>query len=243
MRAYTSLVGHILGSHPEIDGYYEMHRAYMFADDLARQAAQFAAHDAVKPGSRWLFDKLLHNDYTLNLDLPGLADAAIFIALRPPEPTLRSIVALFAQKYREDPYATPAGATAYYIARLGALAAFAADHPRRFYYFDADMARDDTPRLLAALGRWLQLATPLAETYRTFSQTGRAGAGDSSARLSTGHVVRTAHPSPALALDPALQQQATAAYQHCRARIIAHAIESITLETACPTQRVPHGNA
>ena len=39
MRAYTSLVGHILGSHPEIDGYYEMHRSYVLADDLDRQLA------------------------------------------------------------------------------------------------------------------------------------------------------------------------------------------------------------
>ena len=28
MRAYTSLAGHILGSHPQINGYYEMHLGY-----------------------------------------------------------------------------------------------------------------------------------------------------------------------------------------------------------------------
>lgn len=243
MRAYTSLVGHILGSHPEIDGYYEMHRAYRFADDLERQARQFAAHDAVKPASRWLFDKLLHNDYTLNLALPELADATILIALRAPEPTLKSIVALFAHKNQDDLYADPAGATAYYIARLHALAAFAAQHPRRFYAFDAETIRSDTPRLLAGLGRWLHLATPLAETYRTFSQTGMAGAGDSSPALAAGRVVRTENRHPAIALDPALVQKAAAAYQHCRAQLLAHAAESVILETARPTQHAPRGSA
>jgi hypothetical protein len=28
MRAFTSLAGHILGSHPQINGYYEMHISY-----------------------------------------------------------------------------------------------------------------------------------------------------------------------------------------------------------------------
>jgi hypothetical protein len=28
MRALTSLAGHILGSHPQINGYYEMHLGY-----------------------------------------------------------------------------------------------------------------------------------------------------------------------------------------------------------------------
>ncbi|MCA1978318.1 MAG: hypothetical protein LDL19_03695, partial [Thiobacillus sp.] len=179
MRAYTSLLGHVLGSHPEIDGYYEMHRSYAQADDLDRQLAHYAAHDALKPTGRMLFDKLLHNDYTLNLALPELADAAILTTLRAPAATLPSIVALFADKRRDDPYATPAGAAGYYVDRLAALADFATRHPRRYFYFDADTLLGGTPRLFAALERWLGLASPLAGEYRRFARTGVAGAGDS----------------------------------------------------------------
>jgi len=34
MRAFTSLAGHILGSHPRINGYYEMHISYEDASAL-----------------------------------------------------------------------------------------------------------------------------------------------------------------------------------------------------------------
>lgn len=220
MRAYTSLLGHVLGSHPEIDGYYEMHRAYALADDLDRQLAHYAAHDPLKPAGRLLFDKLLHNDYTLNLALPGLADAILLLALRPPAATLPSIVALFADKHRDDPYATPAGATGYYVDRLAALAGFARHHPRRYHYFDADTLLADTPRLFAALQRWLGLAVPLGTDYQRFSQTGVAGAGDSSPILATGRIQSARTPPP---FDPALLARAEAAYRDCRAQLAAHA--------------------
>jgi hypothetical protein len=229
MRAYTSLVGHILGSHPEIDGYYELHRGYLTADDLEQQRAQYAEHDRLKPGSRYLFDKLLHNDYALNLALPELADAVVLVALRPPEPTLKSIVALFARKPGEDPYATPTGAARYYLDRLAALADFSARHAGRTRYFDAPLIRDDPPRLLAALARWLALATPLSERYRTFSRTGVAGAGDSSPALAGGRVLRETPPPPEVALDPSLLRQAEAAYRDCRARLIANAADAVLM--------------
>lgn len=224
MRAYTSLLGHVLGSHPEIDGYYEMHRAYVLADDLDRQLAQYAAHDALQPGGRLLFDKLLHNDYTLNLALPALADATVLVALRPPAATLPSIVALFAQKDRDDPYATPEGATGYYLGRLAALAGFAARHPGRFRYFDADTLLADTPRIFAALERWLGLGTPLTTDYRLFAHTGIAGAGDSSPALASGRIQRASPPAP---FDPVLLMRADAAYRDCRAQLIARAAESV----------------
>lgn len=223
MRAYTSLVGHILGSHPEIDGYYELHRAYLRADDLERQLAQYAEHDTPKPASRYLFDKLLHNDYALNLALPELADARVLLALRPPEPTLRSILALFAGKPREDYYATPEGAAGYYVDRLAALADFAARYPGRYRYFDAPLIRDDPPRLLAVLAGWLGLSSPLSERYEKFAKTGVVGAGDSSPALVEGRILRRTPSPPEAAIGTELLEQAEAAYRDCRARLIARA--------------------
>ncbi len=190
MRAYTSLVGHLLGSHPEIDGYYEMHQSYASAEDLARQAQRYAEQHSLKPGGRYLFDKLLHNDYTLALEQLDPDRTIVLMALRPPEPTLKSIVSLFARKPGDDPYADPIGAATYYIERLHALAAFGQQYPRRFYYFDAALIRTDTERVLAALGAWLQLGSPLAERYQSFARTGVAGAGDSSPAIASGRVVR-----------------------------------------------------
>jgi hypothetical protein len=48
MRAFTSLAGHILGSHPQINGYYEMHISYEDASALERQLEVFRQGDVLK---------------------------------------------------------------------------------------------------------------------------------------------------------------------------------------------------
>ncbi len=226
MRAYTSLLGHILGSHPEIDGYYEMHRSYASDADLEQQAQEFTQREHPKPSSRYLFDKLLHNDYTLNLALPELDDAVILLALRQPEPTLKSIIGLFANKHRDDLYASPVGATAYYVERLHALADFSQQQPQRYYYFDAERICSDPRPLLDVLGQWLQLESPLLERYQLFTQTGVARKGDSSPTIAAGRIIPQADRHPDIVLDPALLQQATQAYRHCRQQLAAHAINA-----------------
>ena len=228
MRAYTSLVGHLLGSHPEIDGYYEMHQSYASVEDLARQAQRYAEQHSPKPGSRYLFDKLLHNDYTLALEQLDPDRTTVLMALRPPEPTLKSIVSLFAHKPGNDPYADPTGAATYYIERLHALAAFGQQYPRRFYYFDAALIRTDTARVLAALGAWLQLGSPLTEHYQSFARTGLAGAGDSSPAIASGRVIRAETSYSGIVLDAESLRQAQAAYQNCRRQLVEHARESLT---------------
>jgi hypothetical protein len=58
MRAYTSLAGYILGSHPQINGYYEMHLGYEEPAALDRQLAAFRHDEALKPGTRFKFARL-----------------------------------------------------------------------------------------------------------------------------------------------------------------------------------------
>lgn len=224
MRAYTSLLGHILGSHPQINGYYELHQSYESAQDLARQEHAYTRHDTLKPGSRYLFDKLLHNDYTLNLQLAELHDAHILLALRQPEAALKSILHLFANKATNNLYACPAAATRYYIERLAKLAAFARQHPQRYHYFDAELIRTDTGNLLATLGEWLQLVTPLSADYQRFSKTGVAGAGDTSPAINSGKVIGKANTYPDIGLETGLLQQAMQAYQTCRQQLLANAL-------------------
>ncbi len=228
MRAYTSLVGHLLGSHPEIDGYYEMHLRYASPADLEVQRQRYGEHDRLKPGSRYLFDKLLHNDYTLALESLDAAPLVVLTSLRPPEPTLRSIVSLFARKPERDPYAAPAGAAMYYIERLRALAAFAECHAGRFHYFDAPLVLDASERLLDTLSNWLHLASPLTQHYRPLARTGIPGAGDSSPAIGSGHIVREPTRHAPLVLDDALLREAQTTYADCRARLIAHAAAVFT---------------
>lgn len=228
MRAYTSLFGHILGSHPQINGYYEMHLSYDSEQDLEQQVQQYAQHDPLKPNSQFLFDKLLHNDYDLNIEQLNLKNATILMTIRQPESVLKSIISLFAQKNPAHDYANPNGVTQYYIERLAKLYQFSQQYPQSYYYFDAELLRTETQSTLATLSQWLHLDSPLSAQYQCFSQTGVAGAGDTSPAISSGKVLNQANHYANISLDADLLQQAQQVYQQCRQQLISNAIAAVT---------------
>lgn len=227
MRAYTSLAGHILGSHPQINGYYEMHISYEDATALDRQLAVFLEGDALKPGSRYLFDKLLHNDYALKPERLG-PNMKILISLAQPEHTIRSIVNLFAQKEVNDLYASPIEAASYYIDRLEALAEFSRISNQAYYYFDAELWQRAPEKLLPKLSNWLELDSPLSERYQVFSQTGKARKGDSSARIHGGSIDRTPVDYSHVTVPEEVLDEAREVYRVCRRRIVEKAADSLT---------------
>lgn len=219
MRAYTSLAGHILGSHPQINGYYEMHLSYEDAAALDKQRELFQQSDVLKPNSRYLFDKLLHNDYRLLPERLGPAEIKVLISLAEPEHTIKSIVHLFAQKPVEDLYASPVEAAKYYIARVQALADFAQANPG-YFYFDAELWQRAPAQLLPRLTEWLALDSPLSERYQTFSQTGKAGKGDSSSRIHSGGIDKGKSDYSHVVVPEEVLPEAREVYRECR-RVIA----------------------
>ncbi len=230
MRAFTSLAGHILGSHPQINGYYEMHISYEDASALDRQSAIFQEHDALKPGSRYLFDKLLHNDYALKPERLGLTGTKILVSLLEPEQTIKSIVDLFGQKADKDLYASPIGAADYYIQRIQALADFCRTASQPYNYFDAEIFQRAPEALLPKLAEWLELDSPLSEHYQRFSQTGKPRKGDSSMHIHSGRIDRTPITYPHIVLPETVLRTAQEAYQVCRHTIIKSAADSLILE-------------
>jgi hypothetical protein len=229
MRAFTSLAGHILGSHPQINGYYEMHISYEDAAALDRQLEGFRQGDVLKADSRYLFDKLLHNDYVLKPERLGPAELKILVSLAEPERTIRSIVHLFRQKPDPDLYASPVEAANYYVARVKALADFCRTADRGYCYFDAELLQTAPERLLPRLSDWLALESPLSERYQTFSQTGKAGRGDSSARIHGGRIDRNRVDYSHVAIPEEVLSAAREAYRECREEIVSRAADSVTL--------------
>jgi hypothetical protein len=227
MRAYTSLAGHILGSHPQINGYYEMHISYSEASALERQLEVFLQGDVLKPGSRYLFDKLLHNDYRVRPERLGRADTKVLIALAEPEHTIRSIVNLFAQKADPDLYASPMQAANYYVARIKALADFCRTTGWPYYYFDAESLQRAPEKLLPRLTAWLELDSPLSERYEVFSQTGKARSGDTSERVRSGSIDRSRTDYSHVAIPEDVLRVAREAYRDCREQIISRAADSL----------------
>ena len=228
MRAFTSLAGHILGSHPAINGYFEMHISYDDASALDKQLDVFKENEALKQNSDYLFDKLLHNDYQLKPELPGFDGIKILLALREPEHTIKSIIDLFAQKDTEELYASPEEATKYYIERLELLAEFCRTVAQDYYYFDAELLQRAPEILLPAMSGWLELDSPLSERYTIFSHTGKARKGDSSNLIHRGKIDNTRIDYSHIRLPEDELKRAITVYQNCRQLITENATDSIT---------------
>jgi hypothetical protein len=229
MRAFTSLAGHILGSHPEINGYFEMHISYDESSALDKQLDVLLQFETLKKNSRYLFDKLLHNDYRLNTGLFDPAGLKLLVALMEPERTVKSIVDLFQHKGTQALYASPREAANYYVERIRALADFCRTSDRPYYYYDAELFQESPDRLLGKLTDWLELASPLTERYQLFSQTGKAGKGDSSRYIHSGKIEKTRADYSHIMVSESVLNRALEAYRDCRSSIIANAADSVLL--------------
>ena len=229
MRAYTSLAGHILGSHPRINGYFEMHLSYEDADALDRQLGILLEHETPKENSRYLFDKLLHNDYRLLPERLGAVDIRILVALLEPERAIKSIVSLFRKKPADDLYASPVEAANYYIERVKWIAGFCRSADRPYYYYDAALFQESPERILSRLTDWLTLDTPLSERYQLFSETGRAGKGDSSELIHSGKIVKTRTDYSHIHVPEEILGRAQRIHRECRELIIANAADAVVM--------------
>ncbi len=171
MRANTSLISHIFGSHPQIIGYYEMHHSYVSENDLITQQQILLDNNTLKNSSHYLFDKLLHNKYELAVENLNLTNAKILVSIRSAEQSIKSIVNLFRNKKEKHAYAMHELATRYYIERIKKLAEFCGTNKTNYYYYDAKLIRSELKLLLNQLQKWLQLESPLTEEYQLFPLT------------------------------------------------------------------------
>jgi hypothetical protein len=103
MRANTSLISHILGFHPQINGYYEMHQSYLADNDLNQQQQLYASNHDIKKQSSYLFDKIIHNKYHLLLENLSVKEIKILVSIRSAKLSIKSIVNLFQQKKQRKP--------------------------------------------------------------------------------------------------------------------------------------------
>ena len=228
MRANTSLLSHILGSHPRISGYYEMHLSYRSENDLIMQQQLLLANNTIKSSSHFLFDKILHNDYELLLHNLKSKKIKILVSIRSAEQTIKSIVNLFRNKKVKHSYADPELATRYYIERIKNLVDFCETNKINYYYYDAELICSEPRFLLNQLQQWLQLESPLTEDYQIFPLTGQPGTGDSSENMHKGRIVKKCSHYDDIQIPEHLLQQAIEQSYQCRQLLVSYAIESIT---------------
>lgn len=221
MRANTSLLGHILGSNPEIVGYYEMHIGYYSWKSLLRQRLKYYQQDSVKPGARYIFDKILHDFHYVDMELLNSVQAKFMFSLREPEQTIKSIVHQFKKERPGHEFCDVLNAGDYYCSRVKTLGQMV-DLPDEFIYFDAAVLKTNTEQLLAKLSGWLKLDQPLTPEFDNFAMTGKRDSGDHSGKLAIGTIEKSETDYSAIEIPEELNVKAQFVYREIREKMTHH---------------------
>ena len=230
MRAYTSLTGHVLGSHDEIEGYYEMHKGYFSWKSVYHAKLLYYSDHPVKKSARFLFDKVLHNEHYVSTDLVNKSDILPIFSIRKPEQTVKSIIRHYERIDPSHQYCNPEYSVRYYIERVNELASMSQKLKRGYLYFDAEAIKEDTQSLLLFLSDNMKLNEPLSPEYKKMKQTGSRFSGDSSEELFSGKIQKDNKQTDGnVELNEALLHDANVAYRSARDEIIKNADKSFIL--------------
>ena len=189
MRSYSTLLSHILGSHPEIQGYKERHRDYDNWLDLQRFRYHSFQEFQELPG-KYLMDKVLHFEHRIADSIFRDPQNRFLILLRKPEQTILSIINMGLHHDHKKKHQDPEFVLNYYRQRLQELITHARFLEGRAGLLHGEALISSTEATLASLTDWLQLGSPLKPSYQTFRDTGKEGAGDPSSTIKTGEIVQ-----------------------------------------------------
>ncbi len=218
MRSGSTLLMHVLSSHPQILGAGERNAIYASERDLGRLAVDAAyARRQLFRDFDYVVDQINHDRFLASLDLLDQTQLYKVFLIREPRGALASMAEVLGRHYGM----TVDQAVGYYLDRLGTLERYARrvrDKGSSFFLTYDDLVARPRP-VLRRLASFLQLRTPLPESYRTFEFTGRQG--DPSPRISSGRIRGDLPPRP-LELDPGTLERATRAYATCAGALSAH---------------------
>lgn len=230
MRANTSLFGHILGNHQEIEGYYEMHIGYYSWKSLLRQKLFYFSSHKPKANAKYMFDKVLHSEHFVSPELLNRPDNIAIFSLREPLQTVKSIVALYQKVDPNHEFCTIAGAANYFIKRVNDLANMAQSLSGKYIYIDAQCLRDSTAKALEFLTSELALSSPLTSQYQTQNMTGKGDSGDHSENLKLGKIKSGSTDYSTIELNDELATSLLSAYQTARDSLIKHSHKSMCID-------------
>lgn len=217
MRSNTSLLSHLLGSHPEIRGHSEMHLRYRHGFDLLKLRCKVFLDNDDRLDGRYVLDKILHDNLVIRPAILDRADLRLVFIVREPAQTLRSILHMGSLEESPNWKQDPRRVAAYYCQRLAGMEACyhvlgPGARQRRAFFLCAEDLIAQPEAMLARLSAWLGLAEPLTPEYRVFQSTGQPGLGDPLGNIKAGRIVPQADRYRHIDLDPTLLAQAARAH-------------------------------
>lgn len=215
MRANTTLLGHIFGSHPDISGYYEHHLDYHDWRGLIRNKVKFSIDNPDEKITNYYFDKILHNEHHVNDSILKLENVSILFMLRKPERTIKSIMSLYRKIEPGSKYTSEDFTVKYYIRRLEGLCNLAINTSKykHIYYIDSEDLLKNTDNTLDKISDWLGITPKLDSQYQIFNLSGSKGHGDSSEKIMYGYVSNNRSNYSDININKSLLNEAEIAYQ------------------------------
>jgi hypothetical protein len=184
VRSGSTLLSHILSSHPEFIGAGETHISYRIPADLPKlviKTCEFLHRPILR--ETFVVDQINHQYVTDEVLLSEQVYKCL-ILIREPEATLKSMVNLGLWDEKQ--------ALELYVNRLEALGRYGLLLKDRAALVEYDELIDHTEHTLAALTSFLSVDSPLTSNYATHRMTARVvGYGDPSDNIKTGQIVRT----------------------------------------------------
>lgn len=229
MRANTTLIGHLIGSHDEFSGYYEMHIGYYSWKSLVNQKIVFHQSHRSSPVTKFYFDKILHSEHYIEHDVMKKSNVNVMFTIREPQETIASIVKLYRKQHPNDDFTSVDYAARYYIERLCEIAEIAkklVDDDIPYFYYDAATVVENTEILLNKIARYLNVDKSFPLKYKTFTKTGEKIYGDSSPYIFSGKVVKKKRMATEVDIDPLLLQRCLYVYNNCRNYLMANSYDS-----------------
>jgi len=187
-----------------------MHVGYKSATDFLRLRSRvFRSLDYAEFGGHFVLDKVLHNEYEVDVDVIGRKSVFPIFLIRTPGPAISSIIEM------GGPYADHLFASDYYSRRLRELTRIAHGMSSPALLIRSEHLIEETTRVLKGLEQFLGLGEPLTDSYRIFSQTGQRGRGDTSSAIFGGRVVRERQSEFRLEVERDALARGTRAYRDC----------------------------
>jgi len=185
-RSGSTLLGHLLMSHPEVLGYGENHSSYHSEAGLFRLASRTALRTGDHSlAQRYISDKVVWPRYALAESILSTSRTRFVFNCREPAPTFLSMGKI-RPEWREEGKCLKA-----YLDCLDWLESTARriDDPGRcFLVCYRDLLADPEP-VLAGLTEFLGLRTPITTNYSIGRTTGKLRFGDNSENIRTGRIL------------------------------------------------------
>lgn len=210
VRSGSSLLSHILASHPDIAGAGETHITYQTPADLQSLVLKTCEllHRPILRQT-YVVDQINHS-YVSDSLLQSEQPCKYIILMREPEATLKSMVSL--GEWGEEQ------SLELYESRLNELLHYGSLLRQRAFLVEYDDLLDRADHTLADLTNYLGLELPLAANYETHRMTGRVkGNGDPSNNIRLGRIVRT--PAHHVTLRSSTVSTANAMFAKCRKQL------------------------